>query len=335
MYNKLEYVWIDGGSPWALRSKIRIVNNFDPEQVEAPAWSFDGSSTNQATGDDSDCLLHPVRIYPHPYADDALLVLCDVLTPDGNAHPTNTRAAFLKIMVKNSSAEPWFGFEQEYSIVSFGRPLGFPEQGFPSPQGMYYCSVGGDRSFGREVSNAHLDACLAAGISICGINAEVAPGQWEFQVGGPEIDAATACDDLWMARYLLLYTAEQDGLTVTFEPKCVPGDWNGAGCHTNFSTKLMRQSGGIKHVQMACEALGNRTEAHLLGYGNNIELRLTGQHETCSYREFKWGIADRTASVRIPRQVDTDGFGYLEDRRPNANCDPYVVARLMVETTCT
>ncbi len=335
MYNKLEYVWIDGGSPWGLRSKIRIVNGFDPELTEAPAWSFDGSSTNQATGDDSDCLLHPVRLYPHPYADDSLLVLCDVLTHDGTAHPTNTRAAFLKTMVKNISAEPWFGFEQEYSIISYGRPLGFPEQGFPSPQGMYYCSVGGDRSFGREVSNAHLDACLAAGISICGINAEVAPGQWEFQVGGPEIDATTACDDLWMARYLLLYTAEHDGLTVTFEPKCVPGDWNGAGCHTNFSTKLMRQPGGIEHIQSACEALGNRTEAHLLGYGDDIELRLTGQHETCSYREFKWGVADRTASVRIPRQVAIDGFGYLEDRRPNANCDPYVVARLMVETTCT
>ncbi len=331
---RLEYVWIDGSEPWGIRSKIQVVPEFDPESDMAPTWSFDGSSTCQSSGKDSDCLLRPIRLYPHPYADDSFLVLCDVLDQDGEPHVTNSRAAFIKMWVDKTEEEPWFGFEQEYSIIHHNRPLGFPDQGFPSPQGIYYCSVGGDRSFGREISIAHLESCLFAGISICGANAEVAPGQWEFQVGGPNIDAASACDDLWMARYLLLYTAEQAGMTVTFEPKCVPGDWNGAGCHTNFSTKLMRDPGGIEYIQKACEELASRPDAHLAGYGSGIELRLTGDHETCSFREFKWGVADRTASVRIPRQVAAAGCGYLEDRRPNANCDPYIVAKLMIETIC-
>jgi glutamine synthetase len=333
-YNKLEYVWIDGSTPWGIRSKVKVVDDFNPDADVAPLWCFDGSSTGQATGDDSDCLLNPVRYYPHPFVDDSVIVMCEVLAFDGTPHPTNSRASLQKILEAHRIDEPWFGFEQEYSIIHNNRPLGFPDLGFPSPQGIYYCSVGGDRSFGRDVSNTHLEACLLAGVNICGTNAEVAPGQWEFQVGGPEIDAGVACDDLWVARYLLLYTAEKGGLTVTFEPKCVPGDWNGAGCHTNFSTKRMRQSGGIQHIQDACEALALRIQEHLTGYGADIELRLTGNHETCAYGEFKWGVADRTASIRIPRQVAADGYGYLEDRRPNANCDPYLVAKLMIETVC-
>lgn len=334
-FTKLEYVWIDGSRPWGLRSKVKVVaGEFDPEVDSAPVWSFDGSSTNQAVGDDSDCLLSPVSYYPHPYVDDSWIVLCEVLSPDGTVHETNTRREFIGAFESSADQDPWFGFEQEYSIIHNNRPLGFPDNGFPSPQGIYYCSVGGDRSFGRQVSNAHLDACLIAGISVCGTNAEVAPGQWEYQVGGPNVTADKVCDDLWVSRYLLFYTAEQAGLTVTFEPKCVPGDWNGAGCHTNFSTVRMREPGGLKAIETACEALASKTDEHLAGYGDDIELRLTGDHETCSYREFKWGVADRTASIRIPRQVAAEGCGYLEDRRPNANCDPYVVAKLMIETTC-
>ena len=334
MYNKLEYIWIDGGKPWGIRSKIKVIPGFNPNTDDAPTWSFDGSSTHQASATDSDCILKPVRTYPHPYAEDSLIILCEVLTAAGEPHASNQRAIFLETLEKYANEEPWFGFEQEYSIIQNNRPLGFPDFGFPSPQGIYYCSVGGDRSFGRHIANAHLDACLMAGINICGTNAEVAPGQWEFQVGGPNVDADVTCDDMWVARYLLLYTAEEGGLTVTFEPKCVPGDWNGAGCHTNFSTNRMRTIGGMKYIEAACSALSKRTKEHLDSYGDNIELRLTGNHETCSYQEFKWGIADRTASIRIPRQAEVDGMGYLEDRRPNANCNPYVVAQLMIETVC-
>ena len=338
MPTKLEYIWVDGSRPWGIRSKIKVIaGDFDPDIHEVPIWNFDGSSTNQAVGNNSDCILQPIRCYPHPYTDghDSWIVFCEVMTSEGNVHETNTRSEFMKAFMNNSNSEPWFGFEQEYSIIHNNRPLGFPDNGFPSPQGIYYCGVGGDRSFGRQISNTHLEACLSAGISICGTNAEVAPGQWEYQIGGPDIDADKACDDLWVSRYLLLYTAELAGLTVTFEPKCVPGDWNGAGCHTNFSTLQMRSEGGISVIKAACEALSNKTEEHLNGYGDNIKLRLTGDHETCSYQEFKWGVADRTASIRIPSQVALDGFGYLEDRRPNANCDPYIVAKLMIETTST
>ena len=334
---KLEYAWRDGAKPWGLRSKIRLWD-VDPQTEfsidHVPRWGFDGSSTLQAIGGDSDCVLRPVKLYPHPFSADSYLVFCDVLTGDGSVHPTNTRATAAAIIEKHDTQSPLFGFEQEYSILDDGRPLGFPERGFPQPQGIYYCGVGGDRAFGREIVNIHLDACLVAGISIQGINAEVAPGQWEYQIGGPGVDALDACDDLWMSRYLLLMVAEQHGLTVTFEPKCVPGDWNGAGCHVNFSTAKMRAEGGIKVIEQACKRLAKRTDQHLAGYGDDIELRLTGQHETCSYREFKWGVADRTASVRIPRHVHSAGCGYLEDRRPNANCDPYRVAQLLLETIC-
>jgi len=335
---KLEYVWFDGANPWGIRTKLRLVDvdpatDFSIEDV--PMWGFDGSSTGQATGADSDCLLRPVKLYHHPFSNDAYLVLCDVLQGDGiEGHSTNTRISAEAMITEHGDQSPIFGFEQEYSILDDGRPLGFPERGFPEPQGIYYCGVGGDRAFGREIVNIHLDACLAAGISIQGTNAEVAPGQWEYQIGGPGVDAMDTCDDLWMSRYLLLLVAEQHGLTVTFEPKCVPGDWNGAGCHVNFSTAKMRADGGIKVIEQACKRLAKRTAEHLAGYGNDIELRLTGQHETCSYREFKWGVADRTASVRIPRHVHTAGCGYLEDRRPNANCDPYQVAQLLLKTIC-
>jgi glutamine synthetase len=323
---KAEYIWVDGTVPTPkLRSKTKIVDNGAPP----PIWGFDGSSTNQAPGERSDCVLKPVLSCPDPIRKgDHKLVLCEVLLPNMQPHPTNTRHICAEVAEKVEAEEYWFGMEQEYTFFEGSRPLGFPERGFPAPQGGYYCGVGADEVFGRPVVEAHLDACLAAGLKISGINAEVMPGQWEFQVG--PAGALEASDHLWIARWLLYRVGEDFQVSATLHPKPVRGDWNGAGCHTNFSTKDMR-SAYQPNIE-AAEALRQRHDLHIENYGAGIEDRLTGLHETASYKQFTYGVSDRGASVRIPWQVEVEGKGYIEDRRPCANIDPYVVTRLIMET---
>lgn len=335
-----EYIWVDGTRPTAfVRSKTKIIPGADPGDVTVsslPVWAFDGSSTNQAEGADSDCILKPVRIAADPIrGQGAFLVMCEVYSPDGSPHPSNKRAALRELMENGAAdAEPWIAFEQEYTFFEGSRPLGFPaERRYPAAQGPYYCGVGSDEVYGREVVEEHMRTCLAAGINLTGINAEVMPGQWEFQCGGPRIDPLRASDDLWLARWLLYRIGEDHGIAATLDPKPVPGDWNGAGMHANFSTVAMRSEGGDAVIEAACEALGERTQEHLDAYGAGNEARLTGAHETCSFREFRYGIADRTASIRIPRLVAEEGRGYLEDRRPAANADPYDVCTVLLKTT--
>ena len=331
MKAKLEYIWLDGYQPTqSLRSKTQVRDNFGGTLEECPMWSFDGSSTEQADGSSSDCLLQPVAIFPDPGRKDAFLVMTEVLNADGTPHISNGRAT-----IDDDDDDFWFGFEQEYTMYNGSRPLGFPsERRYPAAQGPYYCGVGADEVYGRDIVEAHLEACLEAGLMIQGINAEVMPGQWEFQMGGPGGDALTASDHLWVSRWLLYRIGEDVGVSATLDAKPVPGDWNGAGMHTNFSTKAMREIGGMDAIVKACEQIGTRIEEHLAVYGDDYESRLTGAHETCSYRDFKFGTADRTASIRIPRDVAAKGYGYLEDRRPNANADPYAVAAVLLKTTC-
>ena len=323
-----EYIWIDGTEPSPLlRSKTKVLQKGETP----PLWSFDGSSTNQASGTNSDCVLRPVYITHDPLrGGESILVLCEVHNTDGTPHATNQRIECHKIEQANKNHECWFGLEQEYTFMVNGKPLGFPDEGEPSAQGDYYCGAGSGRAFGREIVETHLYHCLQAGLEISGVNAEVCPGQWEFQVG--PAGAIEVSDQLWIARYLLERTAEAYGVQVSFDPKPVEGDWNGAGCHTNFSTKEMRES--YAACTTAIESLAANTEEHINNYGSGIERRLTGQHETCSYKEFKYGVSDRTASIRIPWQVEREEKGYIEDRRPNANCDPYVVTRLITNTVC-
>jgi glutamine synthetase len=328
MSYKAEYIWIDGTEPTPLlRSKTKVVD----DKADPPIWGFDGSSTNQAPGKASDCVLRPVFVCPDPIrGENHKLVLAEVLLTDMSPHPTNTRAEAALVAAQYADQEPLFGIEQEYTLFEGTRPLGFPVNGYPGPQGPYYCGVGADDVYGRPMVEAHLDACLKAGLSISGINAEVMPGQWEFQVGPlPPLDVA---DQLWVARWLLNRIGEDFGISATLDPKPARGDWNGAGAHTNFSTKAMRNS--YDPIITAAEALGKNTEAHIAGYGFGIEGRLTGEHETAPYNEFSYGVSDRGASVRIPWQVAQEGKGYIEDRRPNANMDPYVVTRLIVDTCC-
>jgi glutamine synthetase len=327
---KAEYIWIDGTEPTPrLRSKTKVL----ADGTELPIWGFDGSSTNQAPGSNSDCVLRPVFSCHDPVrGGDDVLVMCEVLLTDMSPHPTNTRAALAVSAKKYADQEPLFGIEQEYTFFEQGRPLGFPAGGgFPEPQGFYYCGVGADEVFGRDAVEAHLDACVEAGIGISGINAEVMPGQWEFQIG--PLSPLDVSDHLWVARWLLYRISEEFGISATLDPKPVKGDWNGAGAHTNFSTKAMRES--YEPIIAACEALGTNADEHVRHYGAEIEHRLTGSHETAPWHEFNYGVSDRGASVRIPWQVEVDKKGYIEDRRPNANMDPYVVTRLIVDTVCS
>ena len=336
MAYRAEYIWIDGTEPTAkIRSKTKIVDKAAPSGLaDLPIWGFDGSSTNQATGDKSDCVLQPVFMCPDPIrGGDNVLVMCEVMLVSGAPHPTNTRAALRETAATFAAQEPMFGIEQEYTFFKGGRPYGFPETGFPAPQGGYYCGVGADEIFGRDVVEAHTDACLEAGLSISGTNAEVMVGQWEYQIG--PLGPLEASDQIWVSRWLLYRIAEEFDVMVTLDAKPVKGDWNGAGAHTNFSTKAMREDGGWDKIIAGCEALGKKADLHIANYGYDIESRLTGAHETQRYDQFSYGVSDRGASIRIPWQCEIDRKGYLEDRRPNANCDPYTVTRLMVDTICS
>jgi glutamine synthetase len=327
-----EYIWLDGTQPTALlRNKTKIMAD---DVTEPPVWGFDGSSTEQATGESSDCVLKPVFHCPDPIRGGRnILVMCEVyLAANMKPHPTNTRDACAKAQKKYAKNDMWFGIEQEYTMMRpDGTPYGFPTGGgYPGPQGPYYCGVGAGRVVGREIVEEHTQACLDAGLAISGTNAEVMPGQWEFQIG--PANSLDASDHLYIARWLLHRIAEDYDVVISFAAKPQQGDWNGAGAHTNFSTAAMRES--YAAVEKACQAIGKKLELHVKNYGAGIEDRLTGKHETAPWNKFSYGVSNRGASIRIPWQVAKDGKGYAEDRRPNANMDPYVVTRLINETVC-
>jgi len=264
-------------------------------------------------------------------------VLCETLDNKLQPHPTNNRRRRVQTMDAVKNEHPWFGMEQEYTLLDADHhPFGWPKSGFPGPQGPYYCGVGADKVYGRDVVEAHYRCCLYAGIQISGTNAEVMPGQWEFQVGPSE--GINMGDQLWVARFLLHKVAEEFGIIASLDPKPQAGDWNGAGCHTNFSTEKMRKPGGYKEIINAIECLSHAHHEHIAYYdpsgGKDNERRLTGRHETASIGQFSYGVASRAASVRIPRQTEVDGYGYFEDRRPSSNCDPYAVTDAIVRTCC-
>lgn len=324
---KYEYIWLDGTTPEPqLRSKTKILPTIIENSSLLPIWFFDGSSTNQAEGNYSDCALKPVRIINDPERINAFLVMCEVMEPDcSTPHVTSTRSK-----ISSNANDFWFGFEQEYVLInpSTSLPLGFPQNGFPAPQGPYYCSVGYDFAMGREIVEDHLDTCLSAGLNITGINAEVMKGQWEFQLLG--MNGAEAGDDLWLARYLLYRSTEKYGVKLDLSPKPITGDWNGSGMHTNFSNEIMRTSGGKEYFDKILYVFEKNHKLHIEEYGSRNEFRLTGKHETASINVFKYGVSDRGASIRIPQTTKDQYIGYLEDRRPASNADPYrVIARIV------
>lgn len=332
---KLEYIWLDGYTPVAnLRSKTQI-KEFDkfPTLEELPYWGFDGSSTQQAEGSSSDCVLKPVAVYPDSTRLNGALVMCEVMMPDKvTPHPSNTRATII------DDEGAWFGFEQEYFFYQDGRPLGFPENGFPAPQGPYYTGVGfknvGDIS--RQIVEEHLDICLDAGINHEGINAEVAKGQWEFQIFGK--GSKKAADEVWVARYILLRLTEKYGIDIEFHCKPLGAtDWNGSGMHANFSTTYLRETGGKEYFEALMAAFDKYKDEHIAVYGPDNHMRLTGLHETQSIDKFNYGVANRGASIRVPHSFVADNKyqGYLEDRRPNSQGDPYAIASRILKTIST
>lgn len=331
-----EYIWIDGYEPTAnLRSKTKILDNAVSSVSDLPSWGFDGSSTLQAEGIDSDCMLKPVWFCKDPLrGGDNVLVMNEVCNPDGSPHKSNTRAPLVELAEKFKDHDPWFGIEQEYTLMDGKQPLGWPDEGYPErPQGPYYCSVGSEDVAGRDIVEDHMHACLDAGIEISGINAEVMLGQWEYQVG--PVGALEAGDQLWVARWLLERIGEDYGARVELHPKPIKGDWNGSGAHINYSTVAMREPGGLKVIEEACEKLGQNIDKHIAVYGADNDQRLTGLHETCSIDEFRYGVSDRGASIRIPMGTQNDGCGYLEDRRPASNVDPYKACAALIDTTCS
>ncbi|MFY0651018.1 MAG: glutamine synthetase beta-grasp domain-containing protein [Cyclobacteriaceae bacterium] len=328
--SKLEYIWLDGLYPTqALRSKTKVVSDFSGKLEDCDDWGFDGSSTEQAEGGSSDCIMKPVFICPDPEIENGYLVMTEVYNADGTPHATNGRAT-----IEDDDNDFWFGFEQEYFLMdpATNLPIGFPAGGYPAPQGPYYCGVGGQNVFGRDFKDEHLDLCIAAGLNIEGTNGEVAAGQWEWQVFSK--GAKLAGDEIWMGRYLMERLSEKYGLYVEYHPKPLgETDWNGSGMHANFSNTYTRTANSKEKIEKVCEAFRGVVDEHIAVYGAYNDQRLTGKHETAAITDFSYGVSDRGASIRIPVfTVQHDWSGYLEDRRPASNADPYKVAARIIKT---
>lgn len=342
-----EYVWLDVNNNLRSKTKVMVSPHYNEVKdfrkalydLKIPNWNYDGSSTGQATGDNSEVNLRPCAIFKDPFRrnnKENVIVLCDTYDNDGNPLKSNTRHGANKIFNDNDVLEhqPWFGLEQEYFIIdpTSTTPLGFMENQ-STEQGQFYCSVGNGNAYGREIADEHLEACIYAGIKISGINAEVAPGQWEFQVGPcTGIDAG---DHLWVARYILHRIAEKHGVRISFHPKPLSGNWNGSGCHNNFSTHKMRLDNGLNDICQAIEKLRLKHDEHMAVYGTENELRMTGEHETSRFDTFSFDInrpVNRGASIRVGHDTIKNKCGYFEDRRPSSNCDPYLVTSKIYET---
>ena len=344
MHTKVEYLWIDGQGN--VRGKTKVLNQEITNVQELPEWNYDGSSTGQATGDNSEVLLRPKALFNDPFRKDhqnkitlddrtvfgrSKIVLCDTYLPDGSPHPTNTRVKAVERFSVNPELKPMFGIEQEFFLVERGWPVGFPSRDtYPEPQSNYYCGTGFPNAVGRECIEKAFDRCLQAGLQLTGLNAEVAPSQWEFQVCDYGINVS---DQLYVMRYILRRTAEEYGWDVDFEPKPVKGDWNGSGCHTNFSTEPMRNDGGYQVILDSINRLSEKHTETMNLYGSGNEERMTGLHETADYHKFSYGVANRGCSIRIPRTTEANKKGYFEDRRPSSNMDPYVVTSWIYQTS--
>lgn len=336
-----EYVWRGGEGEVDLRSKTRVLmieldeNNKPKGPVDLPIWNYDGSSTNQASADESEVILNPCAVYTDPFRGAPhVMVLCDCFNAKTkDPLENNTRPEAYKAFEEYKSHEAVYGIEQEYVLMKDGYPLNWwsrSEEGKlepPKSNERHYCGTGSVRA--RKISELHMQACLVAGINMSGMNSEVMPSQMEYQVG--PVDGLSCSDQVWMSRYLLNRICESDGLTVCYDPRVIEGEWNGNGCHVNMSTKEMREENGLDKIMTVMPKLmkGHDELVGVCGVGSKE--RLTGKHETSSYEKFTFGIGDRTASVRVPNMVELSKKGYFEDRRPSGNMDPYLVTSTLLK----
>ena len=337
---RLEYVWLDGHSPKNTRSKVRFEEwlmdsqsgqmNREAVLERIPEWNFDGSSTRQAKTKDSDVVLKPVRVYHNPLEQTEMasfLVLCETFNPDGTPHQSNTRFDLRTLLDEVDDEDMWFAVEQEYTFLDNDNlPVNWNAD---KKQGENYCGIGSNNVNHRYIVDNHAMACISAGINVVGTNAEVLISQWEYQLG-PKSSLQTA-DDLWISRYILQRMTEGFDFNASFHPKPVEGEWNGAGAHINFSTEYMRENSDKEYIENCCKALAEAHQDTMHYYGEDNEKRLTGKCETQRHDKFTYGVSDRGASIRIPTQTAIDWSGYLEDRRPAANMDPYDAFSMLIE----
>ena len=342
-----EYIWLDIDNNF--RSKTRVIEFEKDKNITVdslPIWNYDGSSTGQTCGSDSEIFLKPQVIYLDPFIREttSYLVLCSMYRPtnsvkfnsDGSSSTidissmlsNSNRALALKTFSHHTELKPWFGIEQEYFITDKNNNiLGFDSE---LQQGKFYCGVNAFNGIGRKIAMTHLEHCLYSGIKICGVNAEVAPSQWEYQIGICE--GIEAGDHVWISRYILCRVAEMEGYNISFHPKPLQ-NYNGSGCHTNFSTLPMREEpNGISYINLALKKLERAHDEHMAVYGNDNRLRMSGLHETSHYDRFTIGRGDRGCSIRVNNDTINNNRGYFEDRRPAANCDPYIVTSAIFNT---
>ena len=349
-----EYIWIDAVGN--CRSKSRTVSVSCSEedarsgrlmdQLLSPSlyedWTYDGSSTGQGIGSDSDVILKAVYVCVDPFRKAPnVMVLCDTYLPSGEPTPSNHRHTAKKVFDQYSEQKPWYGLGQEFFLMKGDNPLpskskpsvtpfGVTELEIENPQGQYYCSVGAENAFGRKVTEQAYHLALEASLVCSGMNAEVAPSQWEIQIG--PVEGIEAADQLVLLRYIMQRVGEVHGVQINLHPKPIKGNWNGSGCHTNFSTKAMREDGGYQLIIDAVEKLKSKHVEHMAVYGEHNNERMTGEHETSGFDNFSYGVAHRGCSVRIPRGVEIAQKGYFEDRRPASNMDPYLVTSKILDS---
>lgn len=341
-----EYIWLDAYGNTRGKTKVErnnySYNNLEDLLRQLPEWNYDGSSTEQAETMKSECLLRPVKMVNDPFrvtksdSVSSFLVLCETFDNQGNPLETNSRHHAVKIFSEQSEhSEPMFGLEQEFfisrKVANQMVPVSFHSTpGVPEAQGPYYCGVGGSNIYGRELVEEMMMRLIKAGIPITGLNAEVAPAQWEFQVCSVGVDAA---DSLVLLRYICNRVLEKQMLYMDISSKPVSGDWNGSGCHINYSTDLMRQDGGFRHIETAIKNLSKAHDLHIRHYGDDNCKRLTGKHETSSMDTFSYSVSGRHTSIRIPTSTKTNKCGYFEDRRPSSSLDPYKSTALLHATS--